>query len=387
MNIHVEKLKEHPISQQKFEIVERKGIGHPDSMIDGICESASRALSRFYIKEKGFILHHNLDKGLIVGGVAQPTFGGGKVIQPPEIIVSGTASIVRSIDDVRKILYDETIEYLEKHLRFTELLNSEIKIKIHPGSVDLVDLYNRFNNGQTPLANDTSFGVGFAPLTKLEKIVLEVEKFLNTKNTKRKYPFTGEDVKVMGVRDDSKIRLTLAVAFVSQFVPSLDDYYNQKAKIKEALQKEFGDEIDFSINTADSGGSIYLTVSGVSWENGDDGQVGRGNRCNGLITPFHLMSLEAVAGKNPVSHVGKIYNLKAQEIANQIYKTFELKDVQVILVSQIGKPIDEPFVGVKCLDAEKLKEKELVELIQRSLTKESFKELMEKIINDSIIVF
>lgn len=380
-------MKEYPISQQRIEIVERKGIGHPDSMIDGICESASRVLSKFYIKEKGFILHHNLDKGLIVGGVADPIFGGGKVIQPPEIIVAGTASIVRNIDDIRKLLYDETIEYLDKHLRFAKLLNPEIKIKIHPGSVDLVDLYNRFNNGQTPLANDTSFGVGFAPLTKLEKTVLEIEKFLNEKNIKKKYPFVGEDIKVMGVRDGNKIKLTLAIAFVSEFVSSLDEYYNQKAKIKEILQKKFGDDIDFSINTADSGNSIYLTVSGVSWENGDDGQVGRGNRCNGLITPFHLMSLEAVAGKNPVSHVGKIYNLKAQELAEKIHKTFELKDVQVILVSQIGKPIDEPFVGVKYLDTGRLKEKELIELIQKSLTKESFKELTNKLISNSITVF
>lgn len=386
MNIHIEYLRERPISEQRIEIVERKGLGHPDSMIDGICESASRALSNFYIKEKGFILHHNLDKGLIVGGVAQPVFGGGKVIQPPEIIVAGTASIIKNIDDIRKLLYDETIEYLENNLRFTKILNPEIKIKIHPGSIDLVDLYNRFNSDQIPLANDTSFGVGFAPLTRLEKIVLEIEKFLNEKRIKKKYPFIGEDIKIMGIRDNSNLKITLAMAFVSQFIESLDDYYSKKAKIKEILKKKFGNEIEFLINTADSGNSIYLTVSGVSWENGDDGQVGRGNRCNGLITPFHLMSLEAVAGKNPVSHVGKIYNLKAQEIANELHKTFKLKDVQVILVSQIGKPIDEPFVGIKCLDKE-ITKKELIDLIQKFLTRESFRELMNKLVNDSISVF
>ena len=54
---------------------------------------------------------------------------------------------------------------------------------------------------------------------------------------------------------------------------------------------------------------IYLTVTGLSAEQGDDGEVGRGNRVNGLITPSRAMSLEAAAGKNAVAHVGKLYNL------------------------------------------------------------------------------
>ncbi|MEO0281463.1 MAG: methionine adenosyltransferase [candidate division WOR-3 bacterium] len=368
-----------------IEIVERKGIGHPDSVIDGICEFSSKEISKFYLKEKGFILHHNLDKGLIVGGVADPVFGGGKIIQPPEIVVSGTASIIKNIDDMRKILHDQVIEYLDKNIRYFEKLNPEIEIKIHPGSNDLVKLYESFSSGQTPLANDTSFGVGFAPLTKLEKTVLEVENTLNMK-FRKKNEFVGEDIKVMGVRDGNNIDITVAMAFVSEFIQNTNDYYEKKAKVKEFLEKNFSN-VNFMINTADSGDNIYLTVSGVSWENGDDGQVGRGNRCNGLITPFRFMSLEAASGKNPVSHVGKIYNLFATQLSEKVQKHFDLKNVEIIMVSKIGKPIDEPFVGVKYFSDNKISEKELKEFVQEKINRNSFEELTDDIINGKINTF
>jgi len=388
MEIVIEKLNRTPVSDKSFEIVERKGIGHPDSLTDGICEAASRVLSKYYLEKKGFILHHNLDKGLLIGGVANPVFLGGEIIEPPDIIVAGTASILDSVDDIKKLIYEEVEKYLEDNLRFTKKLNPEVEIKIHPGSTDLVSTYNRYGKGDIPLANDTSFGVGFAPMTKLERLTLSVERFLNSKKLKERVPWVGEDIKVMGIRKNGKIRLTVAIAFVSQFVSSLKDYYDKKEKIKELIKKEFGDDLDVLVNTADHEDSIYLTVSGTSWENGDDGQVGRGNRANGLITPCRTMSLEALAGKNPVSHVGKIYNIKAIEIAEKINQVFDLKEVEVYLVSKIGKPINEPFVGVNYIPhTQKIDENKIKMIVSESLTKESFKELIDKILNDKINVF
>ena len=64
---------------------------------------------------------------------------------------------------------------------------------------------------------------------------------------------------------------------------------------------------------------MYLTLLGTSAEQGDSGQVGRGNRVCGLISLNRPMSVEAAAGKNPVSHVGKIYNVLAHELAMRIY--------------------------------------------------------------------
>ncbi len=388
MKIFIEKLNQTPVSEQRIEIVERKGIGHPDSLTDAVCEASSRVLSKYYIEERGFICHHNLDKGLLVGGASNPAFGGGEIIERPVAIVAGTATIVKNLDDIKKLIYEEVDRYFDSTLRFADKLNPEIRVNIHPGSPDLVDIFKRFSKGEIPPANDTSVGVGFAPFTPLEKTVYDIERFLNSEKTKEKFPFIGEDVKVMGCRNNDDVTVTVAIAFVGQFIQSLEDYYDKKEKIRSLLERKFKmDGMHVFVNTLDKGDSIYLTVTGTSWEMGDDGQVGRGNRASGLITPCRSMSLEAVAGKNPISHVGKIYNLKAQEIANRINEHFKVKEVQVQLLSQIGKPINEPFVGIKYISNGDVKEGEVEEIVKRSLSKEGFKELVDRLLKGSVEVF
>jgi len=87
---------------------------------------------------------------------------------------------------------------------------------------------------------------------------------------------------------------------------------------------------------------LYLTATGTSAEQGDDGQVGRGNRVNGLITPYRPMTLEAAAGKNPVSHVGKTYNIAARQICDKIVDDLNVENVDCYLVSKmIAKPNEE----------------------------------------------
>ncbi len=81
-NITVEKINQTKTSAREVEIVERKGIGHPDSVADGIAEAVSRALSKYYIEHYGRILHHNTDQVEVVGGQAAPKFGGGMVLEP-----------------------------------------------------------------------------------------------------------------------------------------------------------------------------------------------------------------------------------------------------------------------------------------------------------------
>jgi len=388
MKIFIEKLHQKPVCDQKIEIVERKGIGHPDSLTDAICEASSRVLSQYYLEKEGFICHHNLDKGLLVGGVSNPVFGGGEIIERPDAIIAGTATIINSIDDIKKLIYEEVDRYFDSNLRLADKLNPEIFVRIHPGSQDLVNIFKRFSKGEIPLANDTSFGVGFAPMSTLENIVYNAERLLNSAETKKKYPFIGEDIKVMGSRNDGNIELTVAIAFISKFVPSLEEYYNQKEKIRELLEKKFKvDRMIVSVNTSDQKDSIYLTVTGTSWENGDDGQVGRGNRANGLITPCRPMSLEAVAGKNPISHVGKIYNLKAQEIANKLHNIFDVREVQVELLSKIGKPINDPFLGIKYISNGDFKQRDAEQIISESLSNEGFDDLIQKLLKGSVSVF
>src|ERR1700733_2010415 len=90
-SIHSEQLPD-CVSDLEVEIVERKGIGHPDSIIDGACEAVSIALSKYYLDNFDAILHHNVDKGLLVGGKSNAVFGGGRVIDPIYILVAGRAT-------------------------------------------------------------------------------------------------------------------------------------------------------------------------------------------------------------------------------------------------------------------------------------------------------
>jgi S-adenosylmethionine synthetase len=91
-NIFVELSCDLPVEKRTFELVERKGIGHPDTLIDGIVETFSNNLCKEYLKETGRIMHHNVDKGLICGGKTQPDYGGGKFIKPIRVILCGRAT-------------------------------------------------------------------------------------------------------------------------------------------------------------------------------------------------------------------------------------------------------------------------------------------------------
>jgi len=76
-----------PVRRQQIELVERKGVGHPDSMCDAIMEAISVAISQAYIAATGRVLHHNIDKGLLVAGQTSPALGGGTVNAPMRLIV------------------------------------------------------------------------------------------------------------------------------------------------------------------------------------------------------------------------------------------------------------------------------------------------------------
>lgn len=350
MNIHVAPLAFPAVAALPFEIVERKGLGHPDTICDALAENLSLALSRFYLERCGAILHHNVDKGLLCGGAARPAFGGGAVIEPIEIYLAGraTASVRGVTIPVGEIAVEESRRWLREHLRH---LDAERQVRVHPRirptSPDLAALFLR--QAGAPLANDTSIGVGFAPLDELESAVLAVERHLNSPGVKAAHPEIGEDIKVMGTRTGADIALTVACALVGRHVADLAAYRAKKAHIRdlalEAAGAKAGGRIEVAVNTADgdTADSVYLTATGLSAEAGDDGQVGRGNRVNGLITPYRPMSLEAAAGKNPVTHVGKLYNLMANRIAQAVVGEIAgVQEAYCYLVSRIGRPITDP---------------------------------------------
>ncbi len=380
-NVVVTPMTFEPVYSQDAEIVERKGTGHPDTICDSVAEELSVELSKLYLNEFGAIMHHNVDKALLVGGVADPVFGGGEVVSPIEIYIVGRA--LKEKDGrplpVEELALEVVRRWIKQNIRNLDPDRHVIvQPRIKPGSRDLVDLFMRFQRrGEIPLANDTSFGVGFAPLDDLERVVFETERFLNSERIKKEHPEIGEDIKVMGVRIRERIRITVACAFVSRFVSSLEDYLEKKEAVLEKV-KNFASsltdkEVEVFLNTADSPQekSVYITVTGTSAEQGDDGQVGRGNRVNGLITPYRPMSLEAAAGKNPVSHIGKIYNIVANIISKRVVEEIEeVEEAYCYIVSQIGRPINEPQVcDVKVRTGKDVKgiEEQVVEIARQEL--------------------
>jgi S-adenosylmethionine synthetase len=342
-----------PSRDEPVEIVERKGLGHPDSICDALAENLSRNLCRHYLDRFGEILHHNVDKALLCGGSAAPAFGGGQVLAPIDIHLSGRA--VNVVGNLSVPLDDIAIEGSRAWLRDNmHALDADRHVRLHnalrPGSQALSDLYRRNLGGAGKvLANDTSIGVGHAPMSALEFLVLRAESVLNGRNRAVQHPARGEDIKVMAIRRGTAVSLTVACAMIDRYLAGPEEYHAETAAIRRKMQDlaaEHGfDDCRVVVNAADSAdpSSLYLTVTGTSAEAGDDGEVGRGNRVNGLITPYRAMSLEAAAGKNPVSHVGKIYNVLARDIAEAVVSGIaEVAHAECLMVSQIGRPVQAP---------------------------------------------
>jgi S-adenosylmethionine synthetase len=348
-NIKVERLNQKPIEQQEIELVERKGIGHPDSVADGLAESISRALCQEYLDRFGAVLHHNTDKTQIVAGRSHPAFGGGEVICPLYILLTGRATRVFNGEEipVDTIAIKAARRLLTESLSNLDINNQLIlDAKIGMGSSDLRDVFSR----NVPSANDTSFGVGYAPLSETETIVYNTERELM--NLKKRIPAIGEDIKVMGMREGDMINLTIACAMVDRHLADINQYLETKNEIVQHITDYAAQftsrKINAQMNVADNveAGSVYITVTGTSAEMGDDGAVGRGNRANGLITPNRPMSLEATCGKNPINHVGKLYNLLAMAAAKQIAEEVKgIDEAYIKILSQIGKPVDQPHIA------------------------------------------
>lgn len=345
-----------PIDAQPLEIVERKGQGHPDTICDAIAETVSVRLSEAYQKTFGRILHHNIDKCLLVAGQVKVYLGGGKVTHPMRLILGDRASfgLPGNPLPVADMAIDTAQSWLRNHLPH---VNPERHIKydieLQPTSAELGAIFEQ-GPGVLP-ANDTSAGVGYAPLTPTEQLVMDVEQYVNGARFKQDFSATGEDVKVMAVRMDRTLSLTVAMPFLARHVRTEKTYFDLKAKAVQNLRRFIHeqphrcDRVAVEINALDRPGEglqgMYLTLLGTSAEQGDSGQVGRGNPVSGVIALNRPRSGEAAAGKNPVSHVGKIYNVMARELAMRARAQIPgIRDITVWMVSTIGAPVNQPFV-------------------------------------------
>lgn len=377
--------------QGDFEIVEKKCVGHPDTLADGLAEYLSQQYA-LYTKEKfGVILHHNFDKVGLLGGASYVKFGEGFLTSPIRVLLNGRAS-TKFADcniPVNELLTNWSREFLKEKL---PLLDVEKDI------VFLYNLSNQSSPGKTEekqrvagtrkfwfeprgifdlqeqqklFSNDTSLGVGYYPYSTLEKIVDAIAYKLTEDNFKYKNPWIGTDIKIMGYRNKDIVNITLCVPQISRYVYSDIMYKNNLKlvhKIVESTIKEYGiSEFKIDINTRDDfdKSELYLTAIGSSIESGDEGLVGRGNRINGLIAPMRPMSMEGAAGKNPVYHIGKVYHVTANLMSKKIFDELGIPN-EVFLVSQSGRDLFDPWI------------------VHVNVTKDVNENMIRKIVEDSL---
>lgn len=372
-NIEIEELGATPITERNVEVVERKGLGHPDYICDSIMNQVSIDLCREYMDRFGAIMHHNIDKGLLVAGEVKTKFGGGVILKPMRIIFGDRATfeVGGEFIDVNNIAINAAKTWIKNNLRFVSPESIHYQTELAQGSAELTDIFKRTDSILG--ANDTSAAVGYAPMTPTETIVLDTERFLNSPGFKKQFPESGEDIKVMGLRKMDEFHMTVAIPLIDQFIESETAYFRKKKEILNEIMSFVSERTSYLpsvfVNTLDREGrgmgGIYLTVTGTSAEDADSGQVGRGNRVNGIIPLNRPVSSEAAAGKNPVSHVGKIYNVLSHRIANEIYLNVpDIQEVYVWLLSQIGEPIDQPKIAA----AQVIMQKGTVESVKNEIS-------------------
>ncbi len=346
-----------PVCRQEVEIVERKGKGHPDTICDAVSERISIALSRAYSKAAGRVLHHNIDKGLLVAGQVDCRLGGGRVLEPMRLIIGdrATARIGRRNLPVAQIALGAARDWFKQNLQHVDPdEHVRYQIELKPTSAELGAIFEPHRG--LLVANDTSAAAGYAPLSPVERLVIGIEQFLNGPAFKTEFSGTGEDVKVMAVRKGAELSVTIAMPLLAHATPKVETYFRQKGGIVRAIQSfircqphgcKGATVVLNALDRRDKGlDGIYLTLLGTSAEQADSGQVGRGNRASGVISLNRPASGEAVAGKNPVSHVGKIYNVLARELATRIHQQVPgVQEATVRICSTIGQCIDRPSIA------------------------------------------
>ncbi len=359
------------INNKKFEVVETKGKGHPDNICDTLAEKISSNYSKFCLEKYGVVLRHMIDKLSVLGGGSKVKFGGGKMTSPIRILINGrfTDRYKNEKIDYMKIVTN-TIKNYFKEL-FPLLDTDKYLIIVNnthhnegPGVIynknettknermrffEAIDDNDALRHNNHNRCNDTSTTVSYYPMSKLEKTVLNIEQYLNSNEYKKKSPWVGTDIKVMGIRKNKIIEITCCVPLISKYVKDINDYINKLNRIKydiyHVISKVFNNnEINIYLNTRDNYDSndLYMTLIGSAIESGDEGVVGRGNRSRGVIPFSRNFSMEAQCGKNPVYHTGKLFTAIGDLLSKRIYDRFHLENV-VYCTSKMGDVIKEPW--------------------------------------------
>jgi S-adenosylmethionine synthetase len=333
------------------EVVERKGLGHPDTVADGIAELASIRYSEYCLREFGAVLHHNLDKVAVFGGRAAFGPTSGRYVRPLRIVFGGRASssfagtpipvaeilITAARDQLRLALpgYDQTL--VEMRIETTD--SSKFPHWFAPRG--LADLPER----TAVRCNDTAYLVALTPRTQAEVIALLTEAWLASQ------PWSGSDIKVLVARRRRHFDVTVCVPALAGRVHSTPEFRDLLATAEKTLTHLVYDhtpediEVEIRCNTKENSAEVplsaqYVTVSGSALDYGEDGLVGRGNGRHGLISPAHAAGNEVTFGKNPTYHVGKVGAWLADHAATTLARI--AGPCRVGLAWRIGTAYEDP---------------------------------------------
>jgi len=338
-------INQRPPFRPPVEFVERKGSGHPDTICDHLAEDLARDLARTSLEQTGRVQHFNVDKAIFAAGSVDVGFGGGEHTKRSRLVLVGKVNFTDQWRPDVDALTNDTRERLLRILPDATPDAFDVEIWLNQSAADLADVVTQGHRDGVPRANDTSFAAVSVPLSALEDVIYRLEHYLNSAAYRGEVPI-GRDIKVMGARHGSEVVVTVAVPVLARKVHDRTTYGQVVERVRiDALalvRDVFGEETTVRVNQADTRDSQYLSLTGTSAEAGDDGQVGRGNRFGGLITPYRPMSLEAAAGKNPAAHVGKTYHAFAEDMSLRIVDETEADETTIRMLSSIGHPVTEP---------------------------------------------
>lgn len=315
-------------SDLPVEVVERKGVGHPDTLADGIAELASIRYSQYCESEFGAVLHHNLDKVAVLGGRA--AFTDGVYDRPLRIVFGGrvSATFAGRPLPVREIFEQAAVEHLRTalpgfdrvRLEFLHGTTDSSKFPYWFAPRSLEDLPER----PRAFSNDTAYLVGSFPRTVTETVVLLAESFF------RRRPWAGSDIKALAVRRGADMTVTVCVPALAGRLGSAAEFHDAVVcatdDLTALLRQRMAGRVGVVCNTRDTLveplSRQYFTLSGSAVDYGEDGLVGRGNARTGVISGAHLAGNEAAFGKNPAYHVGKVGGWLADIAARAVAEQF-----------------------------------------------------------------
>ena len=347
-----------------IEVVERKGLGHPDTLTDGIAEASEIAYAQYCVENFGVIPHHNLDKAMLLGGLCVQEFGGSEFDAPLHMIFMGRASRTFGeegipLEEIQDLAARNYLARVMPHLAIDDpnvyqssSLTSSRSTRPYwfsPRSVDDLPEYA----GDFPRANDTATMISYWPLTDTEKLTLDVEGYFYENNSEGlpvpRFDYFGQDIKVMSVRNGDIMEVTVAVPQVTSQTPNSETYFEREYGIRGELQNYAQEAIDdrvqvnVKVNTQTTGPNPrpYLVTGGSCTDFGEEGAVGRGNKTHGIISSFRPNTMEAPHGKNPTYFVGKLLGYQADLISRQIYERLGTR-CQVVLQANLGDNLFDP---------------------------------------------